>query len=78
MTLSANIALVVAFPDPKIGIGKVRAVFLGLYANKAHSYYIRNINKCPSIEFFRLNNEESVFSVGEQLEIEAFLHRLDE
>lgn len=70
--------IVVSFPDSKTGNNQVRGVFSGTAENKAHSFYIRNINSCPSTEFFKINSEESRFNLLEQAEIETFLRRLEE
>lgn len=78
MGLPATLIIIVSFPDKKTGNAKVRAVFSGAAENKAHSFYIRNLNSCPSVEFFRINSEEIRFNLDEQREIKEFLRRLEE
>lgn len=78
LKIPVTIVLVISFPDSKTGNSQNRAVFTGSVANKAHSFYVRNINRCPSVEFFKINSEDTKFTVDEELEIRKFLHRLEE
>lgn len=78
MLMSVGTIIVISMPNPKTGLRKVEAVFSGAAENRAHSFYVRNIHRCPSVEFFGINRENNEFSPDEEKAIEEFLHRLEE